>query len=52
MSFVEEICMHELGTFAIEEDTSFEMLHHIKWHMALAITFLCEGAQKDDELQY
>ena len=24
-AFAEEICMHELGTFAIEEDTSFEM---------------------------
>ena len=48
----EEICMHELGTFAIEEDTSFEMAASYQMAYGTSYHALMQRGElkKDDEL--
>ena len=51
-AFAEEICMHELGTFAIEEDTSFEMAASYQMAYGTSYHALMQRGElkKDDEL--
>ena len=51
-AFTEEICMHELGTFAIEEDTSFEMAASYQMAYGTSYHALMQRGElkKDDEL--
>ena len=51
-AFAEEICMHELGTFAIEEDTSFEMAASYQMAYGTSYHALMQRGElkKNDEL--
>ena len=51
-AFAEESCMHELGTFAIEEDTSFEMAASYQMAYGTSYHALMQRGElkKDDEL--
>ena len=51
-AFAEEICMHELGTFAIEKDTSFEMAASYQMAYGTSYHALMQRGElkKDDEL--
>ena len=51
-AFAEEICMHELGTFEIEENTSFEMAASYQMAYGTSYHALMQRGElkKDDEL--